>query len=77
MNDKVTVIQVSSLINYKSSAVAEMGDRWATVGMGRKLGGAAAGRWVPSNTIGLCGLGRDTYLFTKWHLDSSTVWPQL
>jgi len=54
-----------------------MGGRLATIGMGRKLGGAAAGRWVPSNTIGLCGLGRDTYLFTKWHLDSSTVWPQL
>jgi len=48
-----------------------MGDRLATIGMGRKLGGAAAGRWVPSNTIGLCGLGRDTYLFTKWHLDPS------
>jgi len=33
----------------KSSAVAEMGDRLATVGMGRKWGGAAVavGDWVP------------------------------
>jgi len=27
----------------KSSAVAEMGDRFATIGMGRKWGGAAVG----------------------------------
>jgi len=35
---------------YKSSAVAEMGDRSATIGMGRKWGGAAVGlcpHWVP------------------------------
>jgi len=31
----------------KSSAVAEMGDRLATIGMGRKWGGAAVGGWVP------------------------------
>ena len=32
----------------KSSAVAEMGDRLATIGMGRKWGGAAVhGVWVP------------------------------
>jgi len=31
----------------KSSAVAEMGDRLVTIGMGRKWGGAAVGGWVP------------------------------
>jgi len=31
---------------YKSSAVAEMGDRLATIGMVRKWGGAAVGGWV-------------------------------
>ena len=31
----------------KSSAVAEMGNRLATIGMGRKWGGAAVGGWVP------------------------------
>jgi len=58
---------------YKSSAVAEMGDRLATIGMGRKWGGAAVGRggWVPtgspSNSVALA----EAYLFTKWHLDPS------
>jgi len=35
---------------YKSSAVAEMGDRLATVNMGRKEGGYSApvrGSWIP------------------------------
>ena len=40
---------------YKSSAVAEMGDRLATIGMDRKWGGATVGGWVPtgspSNTV--------------------------
>ena len=39
---------------YKSSAVAEMGDRLATVVVGRKVGGGllrhVQGSWVPSNT---------------------------
>jgi len=51
----------------KSSAVAEMGDRWATIGMGRKWGGTAVGGWVstgsPSNTITQFGLGRDLALY--------------
>ena len=34
--------RIYRLIN-KSSAVAEMGDRLATIGMGRKWGGAAVG----------------------------------
>jgi len=33
--------------NNKSSAVAEMGDRLATIGMGRKWGGAAVEGWLP------------------------------
>jgi len=31
----------------KGSAVAEMGNRLATTGMGQKWGGAAVGGWVP------------------------------
>ena len=34
-------------IVYKSSAVAEMGDRLATIGMGQKWGGAAVGAGSP------------------------------
>jgi len=37
-------------LNNKSSAVAEMGDRLATIGMGRKWGGAAVGGWVPTGS---------------------------
>jgi len=40
---------------YKSSAVAEMGDRLATIDMGRKVVGCCApfrgGSWAPSNTM--------------------------
>jgi len=45
-------------ISNKSSAVAEIGDRLATIDMGRKLGsvplfflGGWRGSWAPSNTI--------------------------
>ena len=55
---------------YKSSAVAEMGDRLATIGMGRKWGGAG----FPSNTVWL-GL-RPTSL-PSGILIHPTVWPQL
>jgi len=34
----------------KSSAVAEMGDRLATIGIGRKWGGAAVRGWVPTGS---------------------------
>jgi len=48
----------------KSSAVAEMGDRLATIGMGRKWGRAAVGAGTP---LGLhltqCGLGRGLHLY--------------
>ena len=48
---------VSSL--HKSSAVVEMGDRLATIDMGRKVGAAVSlflrGSWVPH--VAQCGLG--------------------
>jgi len=62
----------------KSSAISEMGDCLATIGMGQKWGGAAVGGWVPtgspSNTMwpGL----RPTTL-PSGTLIHPTVWPQL
>ena len=48
----------------KSSAVAEMGDRLATIGMGQKWGGAAVGNWVPTGShLTQCGLGRGLPLY--------------
>jgi len=42
----------------KSSAVAEVGDRLATIGMGRKSGGAAVGAGSPLGPhLTQCGLG--------------------
>ena len=46
---------------YKSSAVAEMGDRLATIGMCRKWGGAAVGGLGPQLTQ--CGMGRGLPLY--------------
>jgi len=50
----------------KSSAVAEMGDRLATIGMGRKWGGAAVGA-ADGSPLGphltQCGLGRGLPLY--------------
>jgi len=62
----------------KSSAVAEMGNRLATIGMGRKWGGAAVGCWVPtgspSNTMwpGLRPTTLPSGILIHW-----TVWLQL
>jgi len=58
---------------YKSSAIAEMGDRLATIDIGRKVGAAvplSLGELGPVLTQ--CGLVRCLYLFTKWHLDPSS-----
>jgi len=44
-----------------NSAVAEMGDRLATIDMGEKWGAGS-----PSNTVAWA----EAYLFIKWHLDS-------
>jgi len=63
---------------YKSSAVAEMGDRLATTDMGRKWGGAAVGSWVltgsPSNTMWP---GPSPTSLPSGILIHPTVWPQL
>jgi len=67
---------------YKSSAVAEMGDRLATIGIGRKWGGTAAavGAGPPLGPhLTQCGLGggpRRTSL-PSGILIHPTVWPQL
>jgi len=45
-----------------------MGDRLATIGMGRKWGGASEGGWVPIlHNVAWA----EAYHFTKWHLDPS------
>jgi len=59
-----------------------MGDRLATIGMGRKWGGAAVAwaeaylftKWQldPSNRLVTAAVAwAEAYLFTKWHLDPS------
>ena len=56
-----------ALIKYKSSAVAEMGDRLAAIDMGRKVGGCCApfrvggGAGSPSNRVAWA----QAYLRTK------------
>jgi len=57
---------------YKSSAVAEMGNRLGTIDMGRKVeaGGCCApfrgGSWVPiKHNVAWT----EAYLRTKWYLD--------
>jgi len=58
----------------KRSAVAEMGERLATIDMGGKLGPAVplfrGGTGSPSNTMWPG--PRPAYLRTKWHLDPSS-----
>jgi len=55
---------------YKSSAVAEMGDRLATVAMGRKFRGMSllgeAGPHLTQSRLA------EAYLHTKWHLHPSS-----
>ena len=71
------VLTVKPYIN-KSSAVAQMGDRLATVDMGRKCGRAAVVDWVPnrspSNTMwpGPRHTSIPSGIFIH-----PTVWPQL
>jgi len=56
---------------YKSSAVAEMGDRLATIGMGRKWGEATVGAGSPLGPhLTQCGLGRGLPLY-QVYLDPS------
>ena len=54
-----SVYEIYSEIFYRCSAVAEMGDRLATIDMGRKLAGGCApygGKLDPH--VAQCGLGR-------------------
>jgi len=54
--------------NYKSLAVAEMGNRLATMDMGQKLVGVPLwGSWAPYNVTWAV-----AYVLTKWHLDTSS-----
>ena len=56
---------------YKSSADAEMGDRLATVDMGRKVRVAvplSGGAGSPSNNLAWA----EAYFHAKWHLDTSS-----
>jgi len=58
------LLKIPKNLEYKSSALAEMGDRLATIGMGRKWEGAAVGAGPP---LGLhltqCGMGRGLPLY--------------
>jgi len=60
--------------NYKSSAIAEMGDRLATIGMGLKCRGAAVRIGSPSNTVWH---GPRPTTLPSGILIHPTVWPQL
>jgi len=59
----ITIRHVWSVLNNNSSAVAEMGDRLATIDMGRKVGAAVPpfywGELDPHVTQ--CGLGLSPY----------------
>jgi len=61
------------VVGNKSSAIDEMGDRFATIDMGRKVGTAVplsvSGAGAPSNTM----WPGQAFLRTKWHLDPSNV----
>jgi len=61
-------------LSNKSSAVAEMGDRLATISMGRKWRGAAVGAGSPSNTTWP---GPRPTCLPSGILIHLTVWPQL
>ena len=75
---KQTTIFFLSKSTNKSSAVAEMGDRLATIGRGRNWGGAAVGGWVStrsqSNTMWP---GPRPTTLPSGILIHPTVWPQL
>jgi len=72
----VLVAQFGNFCNvlYKSSAVAEMGDRLAILGMGRNWGEAAVAAGSPSNTMWP---GSRPTSLPSGILIHPTVWPQL
>ena len=64
---------MSQQVFSSRAAVAEMGDRLATIDMGRKRGDAmppfGGGSWVPmQHNVAWA----EVYLCTKWHLDPSS-----
>ena len=69
----VNVVVVFNKFDYKSSAVAEIGDRLATIDMGRRGGGCCAplrgGEMGPHLTQRRLA---EAYLHTKWHRDPSS-----
>jgi len=48
-----------------------MGDRLATVDMGRKVGKGCCVGWVPTRSPSNTVAWAEAYLFAKWHLDPS------
>jgi len=60
---------------YKSSGVAEMGNRLATIDMGRKLGAVPLWRGI-SVPIYHNVAWAEAYLHTKWYPDASSHLPQ-
>jgi len=65
--------QVLDAISYNSSAVAEMGDRLATIDMGRKVGGCALSVGELGNTMSP---GPRLTSVPSGILFHATVWPQ-
>jgi len=74
-NDKkYTVANKQLTVNNMSLAVAEMGDRLATIDMGREVGGGSCApfrgeSWVLIQQNVVCA---ESYLRTKCHLDASS-----
>jgi len=60
-------------MTYKSSAVAETGDRLATIDVDRKVGAAVPPFWGeelgPQSPYIHNVATAEAYLYTKWHLD--------
>jgi len=76
----VTATKSKTCIANKSSAVDQMGDRLATIDMGRKLGGllAFSGRGAELGpNLTQCGRSRGLYTsMPSFILVHPTVWPQ-
>ena len=68
----VRVNHISQINGNRSSVVAEMGDRLATIDMGWKVRGLLCPFSAGAGHLTQCRLGRDLYLSIKWYLDSSS-----
>jgi len=71
------VLWICMRLCNESLAVAEMDDPFATIDMGRNVGGGRLLCPFPRLELGPqlthCCLGREAYLHTKWHLDPSNL----